>query len=241
MAPINFTNNFLMIVYKIHPAQVKGRNKYAPLYPKDTDLSVKLDRWPHLGPNPFFGPFTRENWTKSFGNVWPKGGLEVEYDGNKKRADSSYLYLGPVFSSKAIEILSDYLDTKTGEFLPLRCKERNDLLLYRCMNCIDALDRKNSTQRGEIKNWDKLDEFGILDNVQIDRIALKEKMLEGITMFVLPCHLSTSTFVTDKFVDFFRNKKLKGLGFRPVWSSLRGPLCDIGGNRFYDDFEDVNI
>jgi hypothetical protein len=236
-----------MIVYKVHPAYNKHRDsKYAPLYACDVEQALYLDRWRFLGPD-FHGPFTRENWTKPYGNVWHVKGLPLRYEGKKRRADCDYTSGFLVCSQHAIDLLGDYLDVKHGEFLPVLCDERSDLQIFRCMNCLDALDREKSqpyqSDNIDFPGWDTVDETGILKKVQIDKLAFIDTVIDGNTMFLLPCHWDIGTFVTDQFVRRFQETKLRGLGFRPVWSSERGPLCE---NPFYyrqidDDFPDLNF
>ena len=239
-----------MIIYEIQSAYDKrGDWKHAPMNAVDAGHEVDLSRWRHHGPN-FHGPFTRENWTKPYGDVWPKDGLPAEYYTKKKRVDCTQIGRFDVFSNRAIELLGDYLDKNTGEFLPVKNSERDDLWVYRCMNCIDAIDREKSVRKkpqysNDKDGWDSMDdEHGILQKVPIERYVFREELIGDSVMFVLPCHHSTGTFVTDKFIERFKEKKLKGLGFLPCWSSERGALS--AGHQLYplplyEDFSVLNF
>jgi hypothetical protein len=112
------------------------------------------------------------------------------------------------------------------------------------MNCLDALDREKSKLNKRETDWDVIKENGILKHVRIDRYCFKEEVIGDAAMFILPCHLDTSTFVTDKFVERFKEKKLTGLSFLPYWSSERGHLCEenyFGYRPIYPDVKPIDF
>jgi len=240
----------VMIVYYLRCAFNKRRNdKYAPLYSSDTDLLIDLVYWQHFGSpidpiqHRVINP-SRKNWTKRYGDVWPKPGLEVEYGGQKtlKRSDATMLNSNfMVYTLRAIELLGDYLDPAKGEFLPVVCSERNDLLIYRCLNCLDAIDEEKLEVIPGIVPPDPDTPKDFKENVDFKYYHFRADVIGETPMFIVPCHYSLYTFVTDRFVERVRKLKLKGFGFQPLWSSELGPLCDDCKNPLCPEGKDINL
>jgi hypothetical protein len=113
----------------------------------------------------------------------------------------------PVFSTRAVKVLADFLG-RSGEILPIRC-DPETYFLFNVTHVIDALDEANS----EIERFD---DGGILDIVQY---AFVEQKLKGEVLFKMPQDLLGWVYVTDPFVDRVRAAGLKGFKFRLVWSS----------------------
>jgi hypothetical protein len=237
-----------MIVYEIRSAFNKeGNDKYAPLYPKDTDLALDLARWCHFGTTKrdstrkFINP-TRECWIKPYGEVWPKPGLEIEYEGKKKRGDCNRVgFTFLAYTHQAVELLGDYLDSTKGEFLPVVCSERDDLLIYRCMNLLDAIDEEKLEIIPSGLPPDPNARKNFKEHVDFEYFYFRENIIGDTSMFIVPSHLSTNTFVTDKFVQRVKNLKLKGFGFQPLWSSELGHLCDHCHNPLCPEGADINL
>jgi hypothetical protein len=232
-----------MIVYQLRTAYDKnGDSKYAWFGVKDASLVLHLQEWQFFGTweidpvkhcivNP-----TNECWTKPYGNIWPNPGLELEYQSKKKRGDFEDAGGFLIFTKRCIELLDDYIDPQKGEFLPVVCSERDDLIIYRPLNCLDAIDEEKI---GIQQNNFPPQKFK--ERVNFEYYYFRENVIDDTPMFIVPSHLSTNTFVTDKFLQRVKNLKLKGFGFQPLWSSELGPLCDHCHNPLCPEGADINL
>lgn len=113
----------------------------------------------------------------------------------------------PVFSSRAVTILRDLLESG-GEFLPLRSKD-GELYAYNITNVIDALDLTASDV--------KFMSDGIRV-VSIQRYGFQRDKLVGAAIFRIPQVLRSRVFVTDEFVQRVESHSLTGFRFEPLWS-----------------------
>jgi len=112
----------------------------------------------------------------------------------------------PVFSSKAVTVLEDFLEPN-GELLPIIC-DKEKYFLFNVTKVVDALDEPNC----ELQLFD---DGGIMDIV---RYSFLKKKLIGVNIFKLPQDLLGWVYATDAFVDRVQAAGLKGFKFRLVWS-----------------------
>lgn len=113
----------------------------------------------------------------------------------------------PVFNSKAVEILADFLEPN-GELLPITC-DGERLFVFNVTRVVDALDEDNS----------ELKLFSDGEIMDVVGFSFFEEKLSGMTVFKIPQLIRMDVFVTDPFVERVEAAKLKGFKFRLVWSS----------------------
>jgi hypothetical protein len=113
----------------------------------------------------------------------------------------------PVFGSKAVTVLEDFLKPN-GELLPISC-DGEKYFLYNVTRVVDALDESKC----ELQLFD---DGGIMDIIRYS--FLNEKLI-GVLMFKLPQDPLGWVYTTDPFVDKVQAAGLKGFKFRLVWSS----------------------
>jgi Immunity protein family (Imm11) len=113
----------------------------------------------------------------------------------------------PVFSSKALTILGDFLKA-SGEVLQISC-DAEKYFLFNVTRLVDALDEAKC----ELQLFN---DGGIMDIVRYS--FLKEKLID-VVIFKLPQDPLGWVYTTDPFVDRVQAAGLKGFKFRLVWSS----------------------
>ena len=125
-----------------------------------------------------------------------------------RKGDTPYLSSHiPVFSSKAVTVLEDFLKSN-GELLPISC-DGEKYFLYNVTRVVDALDKPKC----ELQLFD---DGKIMDIVRYS--FLKEKMTE-VVIFKLPQDPLGWVYATDPVVERVQAAGLKGFKFRLVWSS----------------------
>ena len=112
----------------------------------------------------------------------------------------------PVFSSKAVTILRDFLKPN-GELLPISC-DGEKYFLFNVTRVVDALDEPKC----------ELKLFSDGEIMDIVRYSFLNEKLIGVDMFKLPQRPLGWVYATDAFVDRVRAAGLKGFKFRLVWS-----------------------
>jgi len=208
----------MTMVYKLHVAYTpKGGAKYGWLnsLPEYVKINMKV----------------AQNPGKSAKSYWPDD-FEVEYVyKNKKKGDlandSPYLIL----SRRGVDELLDLLEPN-GEFLPVHCEEDSDVVLFHPTTCLDALDKEKAVVR-------YFDEENKQRPFRVEWHYFIDEKLGDVPIFVL--QESPSVYVTNRFVERVRERKLKGFGFRKLWSSELGCihskyLC----GPYPDKDEDIN-
>lgn len=112
----------------------------------------------------------------------------------------------PAFSRRAVDVLRDFLEPN-GELLPL-VSEVGEYFAYNITTIVNILDHK----RSEI-SWYEDDPD--LASTVTRYVCLPDKMA-GLSIFSIP-EASTSTFVTQAFVDRVRLHRLQGFRFIKLW------------------------
>ncbi len=80
------------------------------------------------------------------------------------------------------------------------------------MTCLDALDKDKAV----VKYYDNKKK----EPYNVDWHYFLEDKIGDVSIFLL--RESEKIYVTDRFVERVREKKLKGFGFRKLWSSELG-------------------
>ena len=187
-----------MMVYNLHCAHTPKENvKYFRLAPlnKYFDIDCKAAQNP--------GVSAKRYWPDDFE-------VESVYK-NKKKADLAYANPFLILSSSGADALRDLLEPN-GEFLPVYYKEDSDFVLFHPMTCLDALDKDKAV----VKYYDNKK----TEPYNVDWHYFLEDKIGDVSIFLL--RESEKIYVTDRFVERVREKKLKGFGFRKLWSSELG-------------------
>jgi hypothetical protein len=111
-----------------------------------------------------------------------------------------------VLKPKAVLAVGNYLQ-QHGELLPLKCADAN-VVIYNVTRVIDALD----------ENASKIERFEDGRIMSIDQPAFRASKIRGIDVFKLPLRRST-LYVAQPFVDRWNKHGLRGITFKPVWST----------------------
>ena len=148
-------------------------NKYRGFYYTNEDDVVEFNRR-------FDGRSMKNTWTgeEKFAFVTrrlPRGDIS---------GLSSHI---PVFNSKAVKALSDFLESN-GELLPITCNAER-YFVFNVTKVIDALDEDNC----ELKLFDG---GAIMD---VETFSFFPERLQGITLFKIPQLILADVFVTDPF------------------------------------------
>ena len=150
----------------------------------------------------FQGKRIKENWTPIEVHL-------IEHKGSLKRGDMPYLSPGkPVFTSRAVKILSDLLQGST-EILPIKY-ELQELFIVNVVNFIDAIDYEKSDieYMRDGRRIMCVNKFSfIIDNVKNQHIFKIYNQLHG------------SVFVSDEFRNKVLESELKGFKFIEVWDT----------------------
>ena len=147
-------------------------------------------------------------------STWVPLSMEViREDEGKKLAYADILTIGnadtPIFRRKAIEALEGYL-CEYGELLPLNCAGA-DVMMYNVTNVLDVLDVDRSAFIGGQKREESaLSKYKI---AAVDSPIFREFSLEENDIFRLPEHHRSIVYVTHRFVERWKDTKLKGLKF----------------------------
>jgi hypothetical protein len=116
-----------------------------------------------------------------------------------------------IFRRSAVDALRDMLDAH-GELLPLEDEDGVELWLFH-PRTIDALDHEKT--RGSR-----------LANGRIERplihVFLPEKV-EGVDIFKLPARRAGDIYLSERFLQRWKQAKLKGLDFYVIWDSELPP------------------
>ena len=119
----------------------------------------------------------------------------------------------PAFSRRAVDVLRDLLEPN-GELLPL-VSNIGEFYAYNTTTVVDILDEKKS----KIK-W--LSPKHTFDQIfQIERYECKADKMEGLSIFRI-VERSSSTYVSQIFVDRVREHDLEGFHFIKLWPLPRG-------------------
>jgi len=114
---------------------------------------------------------------------------------------------GLVFRRSAVDALRDILDAH-GELLPLEDEGGVELFAYH-PRALDALDQLQS------KGW--RNEEGQLDVV--GKHVFFPSVVQGVDIFKLAEKRAGTIYVSDRFVQRWKQAKLKGLDFILAWDS----------------------
>jgi hypothetical protein len=112
-----------------------------------------------------------------------------------------------IFRRSAVDALRDMLET-CGELLPLDDEDGVELWLFHPRS-IDALDQ-DKTQGSRLPNG----------RIELPRIHvfLSEKV-EGVDIFKLPARRAGDIYLSERFLQRWKQAKLKGLDFYLIWDS----------------------
>lgn len=216
-----------MTVYCLHPSLNFKKKDYQycsvqMIVPDETPgIRLKQEMW-----DKFRG--------KSLKEIWP---AKVKYQYLSKRTargdfpydfqSSSYLIL----SLRAADALRDLLEPE-GEFYPIECDENPQLTAWWPTKLCDALDKI----RSEIL-W--FDEEEKKRPAYVKRFWFLEKKIGDIPIFQIPEDFNF--FVTDRFLRRVRERKLKGFGFRKLWTPEEGCIHSKDAFGPWPEDEDINF
>jgi hypothetical protein len=148
--------------------------------------------------------FTGNPFANNWGSHWVK-----EMKSNSRKFDFSMLCTAPIFSERAVSVLSDLIGHK-AEFLPYQHKTEK----YFAINVINIVDGVDLTKS------DYLLREGYTDAVkEIRRYVFIEDKVVNETIFKIPQFIGTTVFVTDIFRQRVIDAKLTGFVFYEVWDS----------------------
>lgn len=195
-----------MTVYCLHPAIKKnGNNRYCTIQmivPDETPgIRLKQEMWDN-----FRG--------KSLKEIWP---AKIKYQYlSKKNPRGDFIYdfqTSPylIFSLRAADALRDLLEPE-GEFYSIECDETPQLTAWWPTRLLDALDKTRSKIF-----W--LDEEQQRSS-HVKRFWFLEEKIGDTPIFQVKEDFNF--FVTDRFLQRVRERKLKGFGFRKLWSPEEG-------------------
>lgn len=215
-----------MTVYCLHPAIKKnGHDRYCSIQ------MIIPDEMPGIRLKQEMRDNFRE---KSLKDIWP---AKVKYQYLSKRTargdfpydfqSSPYLIL----SLRAADALRDLLEPE-GEFYPIECDENPQLTAWWPKRRLDALDK----MRSEII-W--FDEETKQKAVCIHRYWFLEEKVGNTPIFQVKDDYNY--FVTDTFLRRVRERKLKGFGFRKLWSPEEGSTHSKCLNGPWPEDEDINF
>jgi YD repeat-containing protein len=111
------------------------------------------------------------------------------------------------FRRSAVDALRDILDAH-GELLPLEDEGGVELFLYN-PRAIEALD--------QVLSIGSRDENGKLESAS--RPVFIPSVVEGVDIFKLAVPRAGTIYVSDRFVQRWKQAKLEGLDFKVVWDS----------------------
>ena len=112
-----------------------------------------------------------------------------------------------MFRRSAVEALRDMLDAH-GELLPLEDEDGVELFVHNTW-ALDALDHER-TQGSRDAN-------GRIEMANVH--VFIPSVVEGVDIFKQTCHRAGSIYVSDRFLQRWKQAKLKGLDFRVAWDS----------------------
>lgn len=116
-----------------------------------------------------------------------------------------------IFRRSAVDALRDMLDAH-GEVLPLEDEDGVELWLFHPQT-IDALDHEN-TQGSQLPD-------GRIERPRI-HVFLPEKV-DGVDIFKLPARRAGGIYLSERFLQRWKEAKLKGLDFYVIWDSELPP------------------
>lgn len=134
----------------------------------------------------------------------------IHHDLGKKLLKSDSPWLGShalIFRSSVIVALSKLL-RENGELLPLACAEA-DLVIYNPTKVLEALDEEAST----------LVRFDTGRIMMIQKYMFRPEVVDGVDVFKIMNLKASPTFLSQRFVDQWNDRGLKGLEFKQVWAS----------------------
>jgi len=140
--------------------------------------------------------------------TWPVPPMHVYRDGGRMDVDAPWLgshvlILRPRAVAALGKVLRDY-----GELLPVPC-DNAEVALFNVTHILEALDEAASTI-ARFRNSDRI--------MEIEHYAFRESVIGDSIIFKIPCHQSSSIFLTEAFIDLWRSAGLTGLDFTPVRS-----------------------
>ncbi len=134
----------------------------------------------------------------------------VEEDEGRVLKPSDSPWLGAhalVFRSTAVGAMEAML-RKHGELLPLRCADAN-VVMFNPTCVLDALDEEASS----------VVRFGDGRIMMINQFVFRADVIGDVDLFKIPNLRVSPTFVSQRFVQLWKDSCLKGLRFERVWAS----------------------
>lgn len=132
----------------------------------------------------------------------------VHEDEGKRLSESDSPWLGShalIFRARAARALDNILQ-RYGELLPVECNEA-DMSIYNVTRVIDALDEQASSlvriPSGRL--------------MTIQRYAFRAEVVRDVDIFKIPNLRVSPTYVSHRFVEFWRSSGLTGLEFKRLW------------------------
>lgn len=145
---------------------------------------------------------------KEIGHLWVP--LEVKIYEYKQESDCPSLPGVPVFNSKAVDIVSKFLEGNV-ELLPLKFIDDNDkYYLVNVVNIKDCIDYKDAVVK-YFPNTTKVMKFM--------KYAFIEEKVKDSHIFKITEFPKSYVFVSDEFRDCIMENQLKGFLFEKVWNS----------------------
>lgn len=138
---------------------------------------------------------------------WGEVQMEIKKGAGKKTDTFDFISGKPIFSIKAVDILSDLLKSHV-EILPLK-HEPFPIVAVNVLNVVDGIDQEMAEKK-------------LLPNgtfVGYEKYAFIKEMVAGHHIFKIPQQLSTMVFVSDEFKHAVEKNKLKGFAFNELWNS----------------------
>jgi hypothetical protein len=141
---------------------------------------------------------------KSVANNWNP--IELQYINKRKKGDCPSLIPHlPVFSEKAINILSDLIKDSV-EYLPFVCPGKIKFWGINVLKAVDCIDFDNS----QVVRFDS----GRI--MRFAKYAFKKELLEGVPLFKIPDLLNSCVFIDEMFIDKVTEAGLEGFKFEEV-------------------------
>lgn len=132
----------------------------------------------------------------------------VHEDRGKRLIESDTPWLGAhalIFRAKAARALDTML-RQYGELLPVECNEA-DMAIYNVTRVIAALDEQASS----------VVRFADGRLMMIQRYAFRAEVVRDVDVFKIPNLRVSPTYVSHRFVEFWRSSGLTGLEFKRLW------------------------